>query len=182
MNSFCLVTKQEQWIFPEIGKNTNIIGHRHPILRKLNAKVVSNDVILPESKAGMFITGPNMAGKSTYLTGFAITQLLFQMGCGVPAETGSQFRIYDEIRVLSGEPKYGKRFENSLIILTENKIFSDFMTIQKEFIQLEQVTFNNTLVIMDELLRVSRTINLEIDAQNSLSDWLSLLRGLIGLD
>ena len=56
------------------------------------------------------------------------------------------------------------------------------MTIQKEFIQLEQVTFNNTLVIMDELLRVSRTINLEIDAQNSLSDWLSLLRGLIGLD
>ena len=36
-----------------------------------------------------------------------------------------------------------------------HRIFSDFMTIQKEFIQLEQVTFNNTLIIMDELLRVS---------------------------
>ena len=46
---------------------------------------------------------------------------------------------------------YNKRY-----ILT-GFIFSDFMTIQKEFIQLEQVTFNNTLVIMDELLRVSQT-------------------------
>ena len=154
MHSFCLVTKQEQWIFPEIGPSTNVIAHRHPILKKLNAKVVSNDVILPTSKAGMFITGPNMAGKSTYLTGFAITQLLFQMGCGVPAESGSEFRIYDEIRALSGEPKYGKRFVNyTVLCLLE---FSDFMTIQKEFIQLEQVTFNNTLVIMDELLRVSQ--------------------------
>ena len=112
MHSFCLVTKQEQWIFPEIGPSTNVIAHRHPILRKLNAKVVSNNVILPSSKAGMFITGPNMAGKSIYLTGFAITQLLFQIGCGVPAESGSQFRIYDEIRALSGEPKYRKRFES----------------------------------------------------------------------
>ena len=54
-----------------------------------------------------------------------------------------------------------------------HRIFSDFMTIQKEFIQLEQVTFNNTLIIMDELLRVSPTNNfLKIGVLNSLSDWL----------
>ena len=53
------------------------------------------------------------------------------------------------------------------------RIFSDFMTIQKEFIQLEQVTFNNTLIIMDELLRVSPTnIALKIGVLNSLSDWI----------
>ena len=177
MHSFCLVTKQEQWIFPEIGENTNVIAHRHPILRKLSPKVVSNDVILPSFKTGMFITGPNLTGKSTYLTGFAITQLLFQMGCGAAAETGSKFRIYDETRGLSGEPKYGKRLKLPLSSVSPiiQRIFSDFMTIQKEFIQLEQVTFNNTLIIMDELLRVSPTnIVIKIGVLNSLFDWLQI--------
>ena len=111
MHSLCLVIRQEKWTYPQIGDTTYVIGHRHPLLTKLNSKVVSNDVILPESKTGLFITGPNMAGKSTYLTGFAISQLLFQIGCGVPAGEGSKFRIYDEIRVLSGESKYGKRLQ-----------------------------------------------------------------------
>ena len=63
MHSLFLVTKQERWIYAEASKATAVVGHYHPFLSKLNSKVVSNDVFLTETMAGMFITGPNMAGQ-----------------------------------------------------------------------------------------------------------------------
>lgn len=61
---------------------------RHPIVEKMmnNQHYVANDCVLTEQENMLLITGPNMSGKSTYMRQIAITIIMAQMGCFVPAE------------------------------------------------------------------------------------------------
>ncbi len=75
---------------------------RHPVLEQLNLihQFVPNDTLLDEEKSLLVITGPNMAGKSTYLRQVALIVLMAQMGSFVPArraEIGVIDRIFTRI-------------------------------------------------------------------------------------
>ena len=79
------------WTRPEVtaGLNLRIAGGRHPVVEaSLPAgSFVGNDVELdPEGQQVIVLTGPNMAGKSTYLRQMALIVLLAQCGSFVPAD------------------------------------------------------------------------------------------------
>lgn len=56
-------------------------GLKHPYLQN----AVANSVQLNQEKCGLFLTGPNMAGKTTYMRAFAIALYLAHLGMGLPA-------------------------------------------------------------------------------------------------
>ena len=106
--SLGFVSKEENWVKPEISNNNEltIISGRHPIVEKnVNIKgetsFIPNDCNL-DGKTNIInlITGPNMAGKSTFLRQNAIIIILAQMGCYVPAnqaKIGVVDRVFSRI-------------------------------------------------------------------------------------
>ncbi|MFX3674028.1 MAG: DNA mismatch repair protein MutS [Paenisporosarcina sp.] len=70
------------------GLELHIVNGRHPVVEKMMNKqhYVPNDCALTSSENMLLITGPNMSGKSTYMRQVAITVIMAQMGCYVPAE------------------------------------------------------------------------------------------------
>lgn len=106
--SLGVVSKEENWVKPEISNNNEltIINGRHPIVEKnVNLKgetsFIPNDCNLDGKKNIInLITGPNMAGKSTFLRQNAIIIILAQMGCYVPAnqaKIGIVDRVFSRI-------------------------------------------------------------------------------------
>ena len=89
------LARAEDWVRPEVGEGRafRIVGGRHPVveqaLRRTGGSFVANDSALgadgPEARPIWLITGPNMAGKSTYLRQNALIAVLAQMGSFVPA-------------------------------------------------------------------------------------------------
>lgn len=70
------------------GHELKIINGRHPVVEKMMNKqhYIPNDCSLTTEQNMLLITGPNMSGKSTYMRQVAITVIMAQMGCYVPAE------------------------------------------------------------------------------------------------
>lgn len=89
------------WVRPNITENTefNIVGGRHPVieyvLRGKGGNFVKNDCDLKEKPVAL-LTGPNMAGKSTYLRQNAILVVLAHLGSFVPA-TEATIGICDQL-------------------------------------------------------------------------------------
>ncbi len=91
VRSLALAAARERWRRPEVnaGLRLSITGGRHPLVEHHlpDGGFVANDLELdPHSEQIAIITGPNMAGKSTYLRQAAIIVLLAQCGSFVPAE------------------------------------------------------------------------------------------------
>jgi len=84
------VAAERGWTKPAIDRRLRIEikGGRHPVVEALteNGAFVPNDTLLDENQRLVILTGPNMAGKSTYLRQVALIVLLAQMGSFVPAE------------------------------------------------------------------------------------------------
>ncbi|WP_407631963.1 DNA mismatch repair protein MutS [Leuconostoc falkenbergense] len=81
--------------------NNNIIDikqGRHPVVESLLAtgEFVANDVFLDQDTSMQLITGPNMAGKSTYMRELALIVMLAQMGSFVPADSAI-LPVFDQI-------------------------------------------------------------------------------------
>ena len=106
--SIGIVSKEENWVKPEISNSNEltIISGRHPVVEKnVNLKgettFIPNDCNLDSKKNIInLITGPNMAGKSTFLRQNAIIIILAQMGCYVPAnhaKIGVVDRVFSRI-------------------------------------------------------------------------------------
>jgi len=89
--SFAEVAAKNNYVAPEIDLSTEIIirDGRHPVVEKFvtDSYFVPNDTTLDTSHNKiMIITGPNMAGKSTYMRQVAIITLMAQIGSFVPAK------------------------------------------------------------------------------------------------
>lgn len=102
---FAQVGQQNNYVKPEIdcGDEIRIEKGRHPVIEQTirDGIFVSNDVWLDRKESSMLlITGPNMAGKSTYMRQTALIVLMAQAGCFVPAESahiGIADRIFTRI-------------------------------------------------------------------------------------
>jgi DNA mismatch repair ATPase MutS len=82
MWSLAVATVENRWSYPTPGSRFKVTGLVHPFL---TGAAVPNDLELDGQVHVCFITGPNMAGKSTFLKAVAVAVLLAHVGCGVPA-------------------------------------------------------------------------------------------------
>ena len=88
LQSFATVTEENHYVRPILTDDRliSLIDNRHPVVEKVITKeFVCNDIIMNEDTDILLITGPNMAGKSTYMRQLAITVVMAQIGCFVPA-------------------------------------------------------------------------------------------------
>lgn len=85
--SFAIVALERKYVKPEICADPvlEIENGRHPILELCVKDFTSNDCDLNDDSKICLLTGPNMAGKSTYLRQNALIAILAQIGCYVPA-------------------------------------------------------------------------------------------------
>ena len=89
--SLAVVAEDNNYVYPEVndGDIIDIKSGRHPVIEKMinDGSFVENDTYLDCDKSRVeIITGPNMAGKSTYMRQVAIITLMAQIGSFVPAE------------------------------------------------------------------------------------------------
>ncbi|CCY94677.1 dNA mismatch repair protein MutS [Firmicutes bacterium CAG:884] len=139
LQSFATITEENNYVRPTFSHNNevNIIENRHPVIEKVINNYVKNDIKFDKNTNILLITGPNMAGKSTYMRQFAITVIMAQMGSFVPADEAF-LPIFDKIftrigasdDLVSGESTFmvemneanmaiKKATENSLILFDE---------------------------------------------------------------
>ncbi|MDR1017689.1 MAG: DNA mismatch repair protein MutS, partial [Lachnospiraceae bacterium] len=88
------VATKNNYVRPKINENgvIDIKGGRHPVVEKMltHGSFISNDTYLDDKKKRLsIITGPNMAGKSTYMRQTALIVLMSQIGSFVPASSAN---------------------------------------------------------------------------------------------
>jgi DNA mismatch repair protein MutS len=100
LQSFASVSDRNGYVEPEFShdRTLSISGSRHPVIEKVMKKgaFVSNDIHMDASSDMLLITGPNMGGKSTYMRQAALTAIMAQIGCFVPADR-AVLPIFDQI-------------------------------------------------------------------------------------
>ncbi len=99
LQSFATVTEENNYVRPTIveERTLKILDDRHPVVEKvIDGEFVPNDIVMDHNTNILLITGPNMAGKSTYMRQVAITVIMAQMGCFVPAREAI-LPIFDHI-------------------------------------------------------------------------------------
>ena len=82
MWSLAAATVEHGWSYPRPASQLRAVGLFHPFLGQ---QAVRNDLELDQGVRVCFVTGPNMAGKTTFLKAVALAVLLAHVGCGVPA-------------------------------------------------------------------------------------------------
>lgn len=124
----------------------HIVDGRHPVLDILEPQgsFVPNDTLIEDGEVIQIITGPNMAGKSTYIRQVALLTLMAQMGSYVPArkaEIGVADRIFARVGA-SDELSRGQ---------------STFMVEMTETARILNTASQRSLVILDEIGRGTST-------------------------
>ena len=147
LQSFATISEENNYIRPIITDKriVEIIDNRHPVVEKvLETSFVPNDILMDEKTNILIITGPNMAGKSTYMREFAITVIMAQIGCFVPAKKCT-LPIFDQIFTRIGA--------------SDDLVSGDstFMVEMKEANEAITNATNNSLIIFDELGRGTAT-------------------------
>ncbi|MEW6624716.1 MAG: DNA mismatch repair protein MutS [Bacillota bacterium] len=148
LSSLAVTAENNNYVKPLVTNcsNINIQKGRHPVVEKaLGHLFVPNNLnIGHENNTIMLITGPNMAGKSTYLRQNALIILLAQIGSFVPAEKaeiGVVDRIFSRIGS-SDNLAYGQ---------------STFMVEMQEVANIVKYATSNSLIILDEVGRGTST-------------------------
>ena len=150
MLSFADLASEKGYVRPVISSTINHIkieDGRHPVVEALLDKTdfSPNDTLLDEAdNRTMLITGPNMAGKSTYMRQVAIITLMAHMGCFVPAKY-AEISIIDRVftRVgASDDLAFGQ---------------STFMVEMSEVSNIINNATDKSLIILDEVGRGTST-------------------------
>ena len=149
MQSFSTVTEENNYVRPVLTdeREIKILDNRHPVVEKvIESEYVSNDIILDKNTDILLITGPNMAGKSTYMRQLAITVIMAQAGCFVPAKEAT-LPIFDAIFTRIGA--------SDDLVSGE----STFMVEMKEACDAITGATKNSLILFDELGRGTATFD-----------------------
>ena len=123
-----------------------IIEGRHPIIEKAigSASFIANDTVLSKDQQLMLITGPNMAGKSTYIRQVALIVILAQIGSYVPAKS-ARIGVVDKIFSRIGASDDLARGQ------------STFMVEMSETANILNNATSRSLVLLDEIGRGTST-------------------------
>ena len=91
ITSLAEVASKNNYVKPIINneKIINIEEGRHPVIEQLVQSFVTNHCVLDDDQRIYVLTGPNMAGKSTYMRGIALITLMAQIGSFVPANSAT---------------------------------------------------------------------------------------------
>ncbi len=149
LQSFAHTAVKYSYCRPQINENTDyhIVNGRHPVVEQFLEKgsFIANSLYLNDSK-GRFclITGPNMAGKSTYLRQSALIVLLAHIGSFVPADS-ARIGLTDALFCRVGASDNLARGESTFLI-----------EMQETSYILRKAT-TRSLVIMDEIGRGTST-------------------------
>lgn len=149
--SFAKVAKKYNYCKPQIvGENDafNVVGGRHPVVEASSYDAfVSNDAYIDNGDSRvMIITGPNMAGKSTYMRQNALICVMAQIGSFVPAKS-AEIPIVDRIFTRIGA--------NDNIIYNQ----STFMVEMTEVATILLHATKRSLLILDEVGRGTSTFD-----------------------
>ncbi|MGH7145675.1 MAG: DNA mismatch repair protein MutS [Planctomycetota bacterium] len=151
LTAWAEVARTREWIRPAVvkGRAMNIVEGRHPVLETLlpAGEYVANDVVLdPAERQILILTGPNMAGKSTYLRQTALLVILAQAGCYIPARSAT-IGVVDRLFT-----RIGARDD-----LTAGR--STFMVEMTETAHILRRATPQSLVILDEVGRGTSTFD-----------------------
>ena len=147
MASLATVSEENGYVRPGITDERiiSIKDGRHPVVEKVSKKeYVPNDIMMGKGVDILLITGPNMAGKSTYMRQLAITVIMAQIGSFVPAKSCT-IPIFDKIFTRIGA--------SDDLVSGE----STFMVEMKEANNAIQEATPNSLILFDELGRGTAT-------------------------
>lgn len=146
--SFASVAKERGYCKPQIvdaGGDLKICDGWHPVVEALSKeRFVPNDTDLGSNAKTMVITGPNMAGKSTYMRQNALIVLMAHIGCYVPAKS-AQIPVIDRIFTRVG---------------ASDNLILDQSTFMVEMTEVASIVLNateNSLLILDEVGRGTST-------------------------
>ncbi|OMF63270.1 DNA mismatch repair protein MutS [Paenibacillus sp. FSL R5-0490] len=148
LQCFAAVSEQRHYTKPNFSNERRVYikDGRHPVVEKvLNAQeYVPNDCYMDADREMMLITGPNMSGKSTYMRQIALTAILAQIGCYVPAEE-AVLPIFDQVFTRIG---------------AADDLISGQSTFMVEMLEARNAIVNatqNSLILFDEIGRGTST-------------------------
>ncbi len=130
------------------GDIIRILDGRHPVVERLNPdnRFIPNDTLLDDENRLLIITGPNMAGKSTYMRQVALIVLMAQIGCFVPAKEAT-IGVVDRIFTRIGAQDFLSQGQSTFMV---------------EMTETTNILYNATkksLVLLDEVGRGTSTFD-----------------------
>ena len=149
IQSFAFISEKYSYVRPKLNNKHEIkvIDSRHPVVEKvIKDSYVENDIIMDKNTNILLITGPNMAGKSTYMRQLGIITIMAQIGCFVPAKEAN-LPIFDKIFTRIG---------------ASDDLVSGESTFMVEMIEASNAIKNateNSLILFDELGRGTATFD-----------------------
>jgi DNA mismatch repair protein MutS len=148
--SFAEVSEENNYVKPIVDDSEiiDIKEGRHPVVERVlgNRMFVPNDAYITEDERFLIITGPNMAGKSTYMRQVALIVLMAQIGSFVPAG-GATVGITDRIFTRVGASDDLSRGQ------------STFMVEMNEMASIINLATEKSLLIIDEIGRGTSTFD-----------------------
>lgn len=149
--ALALVAEQNNYVMPQINNSGSILvkNGRHPVVERMisHDMFVANDTLLDNKNNRVsIITGPNMAGKSTYMRQTALIVLMAQIGSFVPADS-AEIGIVDRIFTRVG---------------ASDDLASGQSTFMVEMTEVANILRNatkNSLLILDEIGRGTSTFD-----------------------
>jgi DNA mismatch repair protein MutS len=149
LSSLAALAADRHYCRPEISdqRELEIVDGRHPVLdQQLGSEFVANDTHFAEDDSLSLITGPNMAGKSTYIRQVALITLLAQIGSYVPARSAT-IGLVDRLFTRVG---------------ASDELHAGHSTFMVEMTETANILNNATarsLVILDEIGRGTSTLD-----------------------
>lgn len=146
--SLAVVAEQNNYVKPILNNDhvIDIKDARHPVIEKVleNAEFTPNDILFNKDDIVMLITGPNMAGKSTFMRQMAMISVMAQIGSFIPASYAN-IPVFDKIFTRIG---------------ASDDLVSGESTFMVEMMEANRAITNatpNSLILFDELGRGTAT-------------------------
>jgi len=149
LSSLAILAQERKYCRPEVTEERvlEIVDGKHPVLeQQLGTEFVANDVRFAADDSLQLITGPNMAGKSTFIRQIALITLLAQVGAYVPAKSarvGLADRLFT--RIGASDELHGGQ--------------STFMVEMTETANILNNASDKSLVVLDEIGRGTSTLD-----------------------
>ncbi|OLS39189.1 DNA mismatch repair protein MutS [Bacillus sp. MRMR6] len=148
LQCFAQVSEDRRYVKPQFSDERRVVikDGRHPVVEKVlnTQEYVPNDCYMDSDREVLLITGPNMSGKSTYMRQIALTAILAQIGCYVPAKE-AVLPIFDQVFTRIG---------------AADDLISGQSTFMVEMLEANNAITNatqNSLILFDEIGRGTST-------------------------